>query len=94
MTKPDQLPTSGHDAHVASGAIGSLAGAITKARLKAAKSGVTFSSAKPMPEERVEKLARASREAHGLRSGSRVGRTAQPWIPHNERISPSTAIST
>ncbi|HEY0979182.1 MAG TPA: hypothetical protein VGE21_17045 [Flavobacteriales bacterium] len=66
MTKPDPLPTSEHDAYVAPGAIGSLADAVTKARLKATKTGVTFSSAKPMPEELVEKLARASREAHGL----------------------------
>ena len=52
--------------YVAPEAISSFAGAITKAGLKATKTGVTFSPAKPMAEELVEKLARASREAHGL----------------------------
>lgn len=52
--------------YVAPEAIASLADAIAKAGLKATKTGVTFSPARPMPKDLAMKLARASREAHGL----------------------------
>lgn len=52
--------------YVSPGSISSLAGDIAEAGLKATKTGVTFSPRKPIPDELIEKLARASREDHGL----------------------------
>jgi uncharacterized protein YdhG (YjbR/CyaY superfamily) len=52
--------------YVSSAAIRSLAGDIAAAGLKATKSGVTFSPDSPIPDELIEKLARASRKDHGL----------------------------
>lgn len=52
--------------YVSPGAITSFAGDITRAGLKATKTGVTFSPSRPIPDELVEKLARASRKEHGL----------------------------
>ena len=52
--------------YVSPGSISSLAGDIAEAGLKATKTGVTFSPSKPIPDELIEKLARASREDHGL----------------------------
>ena len=52
--------------YVSPGAISALAEDIAAAGLKATKTGVTFSPSKPIPDELVEKLARASREELGL----------------------------
>jgi uncharacterized protein YdhG (YjbR/CyaY superfamily) len=52
--------------YVAPGAIAALASDIAAAGLKATKTGVTFSPEKPMPDELIAKLARASRNEHGL----------------------------
>lgn len=52
--------------YVSPGAITALAGDIADAGLKATKTGVTFSPSKPIPDDLIEKLARASREDHGL----------------------------
>jgi len=52
--------------YVSNGAIIALADDIATAGLKATKTGVTFSPRKPIPDELVEKLARASREDLGL----------------------------
>lgn len=52
--------------YVAPGAIKALATEIADAGLKATKTGVTFSPSKPMPDDLIQKLARASREDHGL----------------------------
>lgn len=47
--------------YVAHGAIAAHADEIAAAGLKATKTGVTFSPARPIPDDLVEKLARASR---------------------------------
>lgn len=52
--------------YVSPGAIVSLADEIAGAGLKATKTGVTFSPAKPMPDALIGKLAQASRKDHGL----------------------------
>lgn len=52
--------------YVSPGSISSLAGEIAEAGLKATKTGVTFSPSKPIPDELIKKLARASRNDHGL----------------------------
>lgn len=52
--------------YVSPGAIGSLADEIAKAGLKASKTGVTFSPGRPIPDELIDRLARASRKDHGL----------------------------
>jgi uncharacterized protein YdhG (YjbR/CyaY superfamily) len=52
--------------YVSPGSINSLAGDIAKAGLKATKTGVTFSPSNPIPNELIEKLARASRKDQGL----------------------------
>ncbi len=52
--------------YVAPGAIDSLAGKIAEAGLKASKTGVTFSPAKPISNELISELALASRKDHGL----------------------------
>lgn len=52
--------------YVSPGSIRSLAGDIAEAGLKATKTGVTFSPSNPIPDELIEKLARASRHDHGL----------------------------
>lgn len=52
--------------YVSPGAIEAHADDIAAAGLKASKTGVTFSPSKPIPDELVEKLARASREDLGL----------------------------
>ncbi|MFC3714479.1 iron chaperone [Sphingoaurantiacus capsulatus] len=49
--------------YVAPAAIAAHAGDIAAAGLKASKTGVTFSAAKPIPDDLVEKLASASRKA-------------------------------
>lgn len=52
--------------YVDPGAIAAHAGEIASLRLKATKTGVTFSPGKPIPAELVEKLAQSSRRAKGL----------------------------
>ena len=52
--------------YVSNGAIEANADDIVSAGLKATKTGVTFSPSKPIPDELVEKLARASRKDQGL----------------------------
>ncbi len=52
--------------YVSPGAIKAHSVDIAEAGLKATKTGVTFSPSKPLPDELVEKLARASREDLGL----------------------------
>jgi len=52
--------------YVSNGAITTHAKDITAAGLKATKTGVTFSPRKPIPDELVAKLARASKEELGL----------------------------
>lgn len=52
--------------YVDPGAIAAHADQIASLKLKATKSGVTFSASKPLPPELVEKLALSSREAKGL----------------------------
>lgn len=52
--------------YVSKGAIESHAEDIAAAGLKASKTGVTFSPAKPIPDELVEGLALASRKDQGL----------------------------
>ncbi len=52
--------------YVSPGAIKSHADDIAAAGLKATKTGVTFSPSKPLPDELIEKLARASRMDLGL----------------------------
>lgn len=52
--------------YVAPGAIKVHADDIAATGLKATKTGVTFSPSKPIPDELVEKLARASRKDQGL----------------------------
>ncbi len=52
--------------YVAKPAIAALAGEIAAAGLKASKTGVTFSPARPIPAALVESLARASRRDAGL----------------------------
>lgn len=52
--------------YVSPSSISSLAGDIAKAGLKATKTGVTFSPSNPIPDELIEKLARASKNDHGL----------------------------
>ena len=47
------------------GAISDHAGEIAAAGLKATKTGITFSPSKPIPDDLVERLARASREHAG-----------------------------
>jgi uncharacterized protein YdhG (YjbR/CyaY superfamily) len=48
--------------YVLPGAISEHAGEIAAAGLKATKTGITFSPRKPIPDELVERLARASRK--------------------------------
>jgi uncharacterized protein YdhG (YjbR/CyaY superfamily) len=48
--------------YVRAGAINALADEIAAAGLKATKTGITFSVRKPIPDELVERLARASRQ--------------------------------
>ena len=52
--------------YVSKGAIEANADDIAAAGLKATKTGVTFSPSKPIPDDLVEKLARASREDQNL----------------------------
>ncbi len=52
--------------YVSHGAIETHADDIAATGLKATKTGVTFSPSKPIPDELVEKLARASRKDQGL----------------------------
>jgi len=52
--------------YVSKGAVAAHADDIAAAGLKATKTGVTFSPRKPIPAERAEKLAIASREELGL----------------------------
>ena len=52
--------------YVSPGAIKAHADDIAAAGLKATKTGVTFSPSKPIPDELVAKLARASRKDLGL----------------------------
>jgi uncharacterized protein YdhG (YjbR/CyaY superfamily) len=52
--------------YVSRGAIKTHTDDITEAGLKATKTGVTFSPSKPISDELVEKLARASQKDHGL----------------------------
>ncbi|RMC33872.1 iron chaperone [Paracoccus alkanivorans] len=52
--------------YVSKGAIASHADDIAAAGLKATKTGVTFSSRKPIPDELVTKLALASRKELGV----------------------------
>ncbi|WP_366514139.1 DUF1801 domain-containing protein [Rhizorhabdus sp.] len=49
--------------YVAAAAIAAHADEIAAAGLKASKTGVTFTAAKPIPDALVEKLAKASRKA-------------------------------
>lgn len=51
--------------YVLAGAVSDHAGEIAAAGLKATKTGVTFSPRRPIPDELVERLARASREEAG-----------------------------
>lgn len=50
--------------YIAPDAIESHADEISKASLKATKTGVTFSEKKPIPDVLIRKLALASRKAH------------------------------
>jgi uncharacterized protein YdhG (YjbR/CyaY superfamily) len=52
--------------YVSPGAIKAHSDDIAEAGLKATKTGVTFSPSKPIADELVEKLARASRKDQGL----------------------------
>lgn len=52
--------------YVSPAAIRANAGDISAAGLKSTKTGITFSPKKPIPDELVEKLAVASREALNL----------------------------
>jgi uncharacterized protein YdhG (YjbR/CyaY superfamily) len=52
--------------YLSAGAISSLADEIAEVGLKATKTGVTFSPAKPIPDELIKKLALASRQDHGV----------------------------
>ena len=52
--------------YVAKGAIATHAEDIAACGLKASKTGVTFSPAKPIPDSLVDKLALASRADHNL----------------------------
>ena len=52
--------------YVSNGAITTHADDIAAARLKATKTGVTFSPRKPIPDELVERLALTSRKELGL----------------------------
>lgn len=52
--------------YVLAGAISDHAKEISAAGLKATKTGVTFSPRKPIPDDLVESLARASREEAGV----------------------------
>ncbi len=52
--------------YLSKGAITAFADDIAAAGLKATKTGVTFSPAKPIPDKLVKKLALASREELGL----------------------------
>ncbi|SMQ86141.1 Uncharacterized conserved protein YdhG, YjbR/CyaY-like superfamily, DUF1801 family [Devosia lucknowensis] len=52
--------------YVSKGAISTQAEAIAAAGLKASKTGVTFSPARPMPDELIAALAQASRAELGL----------------------------
>lgn len=52
--------------YVSKGAISALSDDIASAGLKATKTGVTFNSRKPIPDELITKLALASRKDHGL----------------------------
>lgn len=52
--------------YVDPGAIAAHAGEIAAVRLKATKTGVTFSPSRPIPPELVEKLARSSRREKAL----------------------------
>lgn len=52
--------------YVAPGAISALGADIAAAGLKASRTGITFTARRPLPEELVVKLARASREEHGV----------------------------
>ncbi|MCC7478762.1 DUF1801 domain-containing protein [bacterium] len=47
-------------------AIASLSEEIAAAGFKATKTGITFSPAKPLPEELIERLVQASRKSLGL----------------------------
>jgi uncharacterized protein YdhG (YjbR/CyaY superfamily) len=51
--------------YVLPGAISEHAGEIAAAGLKATKSGITFSPRRPIPDDLVERLARASRKDAG-----------------------------
>lgn len=52
--------------YIAPAAIKSHAGDISKAGLKATKTGITFSPKQPIPDDLVGKLGLASRSAHNL----------------------------
>jgi uncharacterized protein YdhG (YjbR/CyaY superfamily) len=52
--------------YVSQGAISSLSAEISEAGMKATKTGITFSPSKPIPDELIIKLARASRADHRL----------------------------
>lgn len=52
--------------YVSNGAIAELAEEIAAAGFKATKTGVTFSPSKPLPEDLIEKLARAARKDLGV----------------------------
>ena len=60
--------------YVLADAISEHAADIATAGLRATKTGVTFSPRKPIPDELVERLARASREAAGASLGAPRGR--------------------
>lgn len=51
--------------YVSPGAINTLADDISDAGLKATKTGVTFTPNKPISDELIEKLVRASQKEHG-----------------------------
>lgn len=52
--------------YVAAGAISAHADAIAEAKLKATKTGVTFSPQRPIPDDLIRKLALTSRQELGL----------------------------
>jgi uncharacterized protein YdhG (YjbR/CyaY superfamily) len=52
--------------YVSPGCIRAHAGDIAGAGLKVTRTGVTYPPSQPMPDELIRKLARASREDHGL----------------------------
>lgn len=52
--------------YVAPGAISALGEDIAAAGLKATTTGITFTARRPLPEALVARLARASREEHGV----------------------------